>query len=116
MTERVHTGLQRTQRWATYWARELRRLWVPIVAMLVLAYWRRQLIDEHPTSEMARILYKVNIVAGAAILAHVLRSQMFPYLDLRRLLERGEATKFLGAAVLVGLVMLAIILGFTLGL
>ena len=99
-----------------YWIREVRRLWVPLLAMVLIAYWRRQLIEDDPTSEMARILYKVNIVSGGVILAHMLRSQIFYYISLGALLRKKDPLWFLGACILIGLFMLAGIFGFTMGL
>jgi hypothetical protein len=99
-----------------YWVREVRRLWVPLLAMVVIAYWRRQLIEDDPVSEMARILYKVNIVSGGVVLAHMLRSQIFYYWNLGEMTKRSDPLKFLGACILIGLFMFAVIYGFTLGL
>ena len=122
-----------------YWTREIRRLWVPLLAMAIIGYWRQQLIEDDPVSETARILYKVNIVAGAVILWHMLRSQILYYVSfgnfflpvktLLRLILAKEAdpTKFLGACILLGLLALSaamlisamaigVILGFTMGL
>ncbi len=102
--------------WLKYWTSEVRRLWVPIVAM-VLIHTYRHLLD--PTSDAARVLYKINIVAGAVLLAHMLRSQLFPYIKLGDMLN-GDHTYppqvVLGACVLIGLFMLAVIFGFTMGL
>ena len=99
-----------------YWTREIRRLWVPLMAMAVIGYWRRQLIEDDQFSETARILYKVNIVSGGVILAHMLRSQIFYYINLGELKANGEPLRFLGACILIGLFMFAVIYGFTLGL
>ncbi len=99
-----------------YWIREVRRLWVPLLAMAIIAYWRRQLIEDDAFSETARILYKVNIVSGGVVLAHMLRSQIFYYISLGDLMKNGEPIRFLGACVLIGLFMFAVIYGFTLGL
>jgi hypothetical protein len=99
-----------------YWTREIRRLWVPLLAMAIIGYWRRQLIEDDAFSETARILYKVNIVSGGVILAHMLRSQIFYYVSLGDLMKNGEPVRFLGACILIGLFMVAVIYGFTLGL
>jgi hypothetical protein len=99
-----------------YWVREIRRLWVPLLAMAIIGYWRRQLLEDDAFSETARILYKVNIVSGGVILAHMLRSQIFYYISLGDLLKRKDPLWFLGAAILIGLFMFAVIYGFTLGL
>lgn len=99
-----------------YWTREIRRLWVPLLAMAVIAYWRRQLIEDDPVSETARILYKVNIVSGGVVLAHMLRSQLFYYISLGEMLKQKDPLRFLGACILIGLFMFAVIYGFTLGL
>ena len=99
-----------------YWTREVRRLWVPLLAMAAIAYWRRQLIEDDPFSETARILYKVNIVSGGVILAHMLRSQLFYYVKLGELIVQKDPLRFLGACILIGLFMFAVIYGFTLGL
>ncbi len=104
--------------WLKYWASEVRRLWVPIVAM-VLIHTYRHLLD--PTSDAARVLYKINIVAGAVLLAHMLRSQLFPYIKLGDMLNGNGGRSVppqvaLGACVLIGLFMLAVILGFAMGL
>ena len=99
-----------------YWTREVRRLWVPLLAMAIIGYWRRQLLEDDAVSETARILYKVNIVSGGVILAHMLRSQIFYYISLGDLMKNGDPLRFLGACILVGMLMLAIILGFSMGL
>lgn len=99
-----------------YWTREVRRLWVPLVAMTIIGYWRRQLIEDDAFSETARLLYKINIVSGAVVLAHMLRSQIFYYVNLSDLMKNGEPVRFLGACILIGLFMIAVIYGFTLGL
>lgn len=107
---------QRVWSWACYWTREIRRLWVPIAILLIVGYWRRNLIDDDPTSELARLLYKALIVSWAAIGAHMLRSQIFPYINLHELMKNGEPLRFLGACILIGLFTLALILGVTMGL
>ena len=122
-----------------YWTREVRRLWVPLLAMAIIGHWRRQLLEDDQFSETARILYKVNIVAGAVVLWHMLRSQILYYVNfgdffllvktVLRLVASKEPdpTKFLGAcqllgllalsaAVLIGSMAIGIILGFTMGL
>ena len=106
------TPLSPSRRWLNYWTREVRRLWVPLAAIALIGYYRHQL-DQN--SETARILYKVNIVSGAVVLAHMLRSQVFPYISLNEL-RHENAQAFLGASILIGLFMLAVILAFALGL
>lgn len=116
MRERLRLWTSEGWRKFCYSVREVRRLWVPLLAIVIIAYWRRQLIEDDPFSETARILYKVNIVSGGVILAHMLRSQLFYYISLGELLKRKDPLWFLGASILIGLFMFAVIYGFTLGL
>ena len=113
---RVNQFISTLWRDLCYWTREVRRLWVPLLAMAVIGYWRRQLVEDDPFSETARILYKVNIVSGGVILAHMLRSQLFYYVKLGELIVQKDPLRFLGACILIGLFMFAVIYGFTLGL
>lgn len=69
-----------------------------------------------PQSQFALIAHKFSVIALAAVLAHVVRSEMFPYLDLGRALRSRRAGEAIGSAIVVGLFMAAIILGVALGL
>lgn len=101
---------------ARYWVREVRRLWVPLLAMVIIAYWRHQLLEVDDASKTALVLYKILIVSGGVILAHMLRSQVFYYINLGKLLHDKEPIRFLAACILIGLFMFAVIYGFTQGL
>lgn len=116
MTNHLRQGIADGWRQVCYWIREVRRLWVPLLAMAIIAYWRRQLLEDDAFSETARLLYKINIVSGGVILAHMLRSQIFYYISLGDLMKNGEPLRFMGACILIGLFMFAVIYGFTLGL
>lgn len=92
--------------------KETRRLFVPLawilVALVGLDYYGTQ-------NQWALRLHKVFQVSFFVVLAHMIRSEIFPYLDLRRLYENDDPSfglVFIGVAIL----MAAIILGGTLGL
>ena len=121
-----------------YWTCEIRRLWVPLLTIALIAWWRWQLIDADPTSSLARTLTKINTLFIGAVIFHIVRRQMFPYLNFGTLLNwlKDTATPllkskdpikvlgaciligcaWLGACILLGLLASAIIPGFTRGL
>jgi hypothetical protein len=91
---------------------EVRRLLVPIVALLVSTF----LLDWYGVqNQWALRLHKVNQVMFYVVLGHMIRSQIFPYIDLKTMYEDqhpGFGYIFIGLMLL----MAAIILGGTLGL
>ncbi len=97
----------------SYAGRECRRLAVPLLISIGAFLLAGKLSD---VSKTALLVYKLSIVSMAVILAHMIRSELFPYIDLRTVLENGDTGAKIGVCVLIGLVMLGIILGVTLGL
>lgn len=124
--------------WACYWTREVRRLWGPLLTVALLIYWRRDLLQDDPYSDLARIVYKLIILTLPILAWHMWRSQIFTYLNfgdwitlslsaVRRGLKSKDSTQFLGAclvlglvtlagAVLIGSLAIAILIAFSLGL
>ena len=97
--------------WATWW--EARRLaWVlfGIVALLLV------LPRGDPQSNWTLLRFKLGMVLVAVLVAHLVRSQMLPYLRLGEALESGDLGRALGSAIVVAALYLAIILAFSLGL
>lgn len=68
------------------------------------------------------LIYKVALICFGAVFAHLLRKQLFPYIDLEVLLkndkkvELADAVKFAGAAILIGLLMYGVIVGLVTGI
>lgn len=92
---------------------ELRRLVTPLVALgvaFVVAGWFSEF------SKLALLSYKVSLASIAAIIAHLIRSELFPYLDLSSALDSGDRGKAIGSAIVVGLVFASIVLAICLGL
>jgi len=69
-----------------------------------------------PQSHWTLLRFKTGMVLAAVIVAHLVRSQMLPYLDFSAALESGDTGRAVGAAIVVGLLYAAIILAFSLGL
>ncbi|MEW6409570.1 MAG: hypothetical protein AB1488_05595 [Nitrospirota bacterium] len=65
--------------------------------------------------------YKLSLVGVAVIIAHFIRSELFPYVDLQKEMRLSvksirHAARFLGVCILIGLLMYSIISGLTGGL
>jgi hypothetical protein len=96
---------------AAWW--EARRLgWVlsGIVALLLV------LPKGDPQSNWTLLRFKLGMVLVAVLVAHLVRSQMLPYIHLGEDLRSGDVGRALGAAIVVAALYLAIILAFSLGL
>lgn len=96
--------------------RELRRLkWLLGVALLSMF-----LLDVYAINGQNRwalLAHKFSVVTMAAILAHIVRSELWPYIDLKEIFSReDDYGAKIGASLLIGLFMAALILGVTLGL
>jgi hypothetical protein len=89
--------------WRVRWA-----LVISIVVLLAKAFgW---LPPEHP---LAVILTKASNVTLGFILAHVLRQQTFPYIDLKRLLADKDPAfgySFVGISLLYGAIIYSVAL------
>jgi len=75
-----------------------------------------------PSNTARLILYKISLICFGVVLAHIIRKELFPYIDLEVLLqndkkaELADAVKFAGAAVLIGLLMYGVIVGLVTGI
>jgi len=75
-----------------------------------------------PNNTLKLLLYKINLICVAVVFAHFLRKELYPYLDIEKLLvqnkrnELPDAIKFLGASILIAGLMFAVIWGITSGL
>ena len=75
-----------------------------------------------PSNTLKLLLYKIQLITLAVVFSHYIRKEIFPYIDLEVLLredkktELPDAIKFAGAAILIGVMTYAIILGLTAGL
>ncbi len=93
--------------------REIRRLgWAlfGIVALLLV------LPKGDPQSNWTLLRFKLGMVLIAVVIAHLVRSQMLPYVSLGEDLRSGDLGRSLGAAIVVASLYAAIILAFSLGL
>lgn len=96
---------------AAWW--EMRRLgWVlsGIAALLLV------LPKGDPQSNWTLLRFKLGMVLVAVLVAHLVRSQMLPYIHLGEDLRSGDVGRALGAAIVVAALYAAIILAFSLGL
>ncbi len=90
--------------WRLRWA-----LVISIAVLMAKAYGWLPL--DHP---LAVILTKASNVTLGFILAHILRKQTFPYVDLKAMLAEKDPTfgyTFIGIAVLYGAIIYAVALG-----
>ena len=95
---------------------EIRRLkWPLSISVLTIA-----LIDTgaiNPMSRWAVIGHKFSVITLGIILAHYVRSELWPYIDISEILaSEDDMGRKIGACLLVGLFMAAVILGVALGL
>lgn len=95
---------------------EIRRLKWPIgISILTIALVDTGIIN--PMSRWAVIAHKFSVITLAVILAHYTRSEIWPYIDLSEILaSEDDMGRKIGACLLVGLFMAAVILGVALGL
>lgn len=95
---------------------EIRRLKWPIgISILAIALVDTGVIN--PMSRWAVIAHKFSVITLAVILAHYVRSELWPYVDLSEILEsEPDMGRKIGACLLIGLFMAAVILGVALGL
>ncbi len=96
----------------------LRARWL-IVLLAVFYLLFHFVAPARSTPQLA--LYKLMLGIAAAVIGHIVVKQLYPYIDLARMVaedkkdERPDATKFIGACILRGAVMAAFILGVLLG-
>ena len=92
---------------------EVRRLgWALTAVVAVLLV----LPDADPASKWALLRFKTGMVCWAVVLAHLVRSQMLPYVKLGEALGSGDLGRAVGSALVVMGLYAAIILAFALGL
>ena len=92
---------------------ETRRLGWALCAIVALFL---VLPNSDPQSSLALLRFKVGLVMVAVVVAHLVRSQLLPYVKLGEALNSGDVGKALGSALVVAALYAAIILGLTLGL
>ena len=92
---------------------EARRLGWAILGLMALLLI---LPSGDPQSHWTLLRFKTGMVLAAVIVAHLVRSQMLPYLHLGEDLRSGDLGRALGSAIVVAALYLAIILAFSLGL
>lgn len=97
------------ERLRRFW-RETRRLWW-LLLVLSLAVVLVEPGMLHPLSKWALVLFVLLKGTAAAIVWHLWRSQMFPYLDYQAELHSGDLGRAVGASLLLGLLGAAFILG-----
>ena len=102
-----------SMRGAMYTLGEARRVMTPLILLAIGTYY----LDTYGAKlgDWALRFHKINQVTFYVILAHLIRSQIFPYLDLKSMYNEDDpmfGPAFIGITVL----MAAIVLGGTLGL
>lgn len=70
----------------------------------------------NPMNRWALLAHKFSTITLAVIAAHLIRREIFPYLDLSVALESRDRGYAIGSALIVSILMAAIILGVALGL
>ncbi len=93
--------------------RETRRLGWAIFGVVALVLI---LPSGDPQSSWTLLRFKTGMVLMAVIVAHLVRSQMLPYLDFSSALGSGDVGRAIGSAIVVAALYAAIILAFSLGL
>ena len=74
-----------------------------------------------PSSTGRLVVYKLVLAVIACVVGHIVVKELYPYIDLRKLVypdkedEGADSIKFLGACLLRGIVMAAIVIGILLG-
>ena len=94
---------------------ELRRLkWaigISVGTMLLLDAY-----GINPMNRWALLAHKFSTITLAVIAAHLIRREIFPYIDLSLALTSKDKGYAVGSAIAVSVLMAAIILGVALGL
>lgn len=88
--------------------------WPLIISVLTVV-----LIDFYginPQNRWALIAHKFSVVTLSVILAHLVRKEMFPYLDLSAALESDQRGRAIGSAIVLATIYGAVILAVALGL
>lgn len=80
-----------------YWTREIRRLWGPLLTVALMIYWRKELLEADPYSDLAKMVWKIVVMTIPILAWHMWRSQIFPYLNF------GQWIRFALVAVRRGL-------------
>ena len=92
---------------------EVKRLAVPIGILLAITGFSSYLSE---FSKLALFAYKFSLVSLAAITAHMIRSEMFPYIDLKTALESQNSGYAIGSSIVVATIFASIVLALCLGL
>ena len=91
-----------------------------LVVLMVVLYLLFQFVAA-PQSTARLALYKLMLGIAGAVVGHIVVKALYPYMSLSALLaedkkdERADASKFIGACILRGAVMAAVIIGVLLG-
>ena len=93
--------------------REVKRLAVPIGILIGIATFSSYLGE---FSKLMLFAYKFSLVSLAAIVAHMIRSEMFPYIDLKTALKSQDRGYAIGSSIVVATVFASIVLALCLGL
>lgn len=102
------------QRCATILAELGRLKWaigISVGTMLLL-----DLYGINPMNRWALLAHKFSTITLAVIAAHLIRREIFPYLDLSVALTSEDRGYAIGSALVISILMAAIILGVALGL
>lgn len=79
------------------WSIETMRV-MPLIVLAGVIIW--------PDDSKKVIAFGVGIIALAVLLAHVIRKLLFPYIDMKKLIDGIEDDTMASAVVLVGLIYL----------
>jgi len=92
--------------------------WLVLVVLVLLILFQ---FVAAPNTTIRLALYKMMLGVIGAIVGHIVVKSLYPYMSLSKMLEEDklnempDAIKFIGACLLRGLVMSAIIVGVLLG-
>jgi hypothetical protein len=90
------------------------------IALVVLFILFQYVVLPNSTAKLA--VYKLMLGIAGAIVGHIVVKALYPYMSLSKMLEEDktdempDAVKFLGACILRGAVMAAIIIGVLTGI
>jgi len=93
--------------------------WLVVLAVVLYLLFAF-VAPDRSTAKLA--LYKLMLGIAAAVIGHIVVKALYPYMSVSKLLEedkhdeKADAIKFVGACILRGTVMAAIIVGCLLGI